>query len=271
MCIRDRLINKLQKIFSVKKIEQEQQDHKVNYVVTPDNFLKMIIIYLMINSGSPVILLGETGCGKTALIRFLVNNILHENYEIFNVHAGVDNVDIQTFVEKVREKAIANTNQDIWVFFDEFNTTKSVGVFSEIMIHRRLQGDPLPTNIKFVAACNPYKLRNKNTVNSDVYLERGDEHKLLHDVQKIPSSLIEYVMDFGSLTDEDKRKYIMAMVIPVCTNFKRPELVTELILDSMSNVNSLTGEASSTSLRDCLLYTSPSPRDGLLSRMPSSA
>ena len=25
------------------------------------------------------------------------------------------------------------------------------------------------------------------------------------------------------------------------------------------------------SLKDCLLYTSPSPRDGLLSRMPSSA
>ena len=24
-------------------------------------------------------------------------------------------------------------------------------------------------------------------------------------------------------------------------------------------------------IRDCLLYTSPSPRDGLLSRMPSSA
>ena len=24
-------------------------------------------------------------------------------------------------------------------------------------------------------------------------------------------------------------------------------------------------------VRDCLLYTSPSPRDGLLSRMPSSA
>ena len=28
---------------------------------------------------------------------------------------------------------------------------------------------------------------------------------------------------------------------------------------------------SSTRLRSCLLYTSPSPRDGLLSRMPSSA
>ena len=28
---------------------------------------------------------------------------------------------------------------------------------------------------------------------------------------------------------------------------------------------------SATSAEDCLLYTSPSPRDGLLSRMPSSA
>ena len=30
-------------------------------------------------------------------------------------------------------------------------------------------------------------------------------------------------------------------------------------------------EAWRNQLRDCLLYTSPSPRDGLLSRMPSSA
>ena len=30
-------------------------------------------------------------------------------------------------------------------------------------------------------------------------------------------------------------------------------------------------EAAVTQLIDCLLYTSPSPRDGLLSRMPSSA
>ena len=30
-------------------------------------------------------------------------------------------------------------------------------------------------------------------------------------------------------------------------------------------------DATLQSMRDCLLYTSPSPRDGLLSRMPSSA
>ena len=34
-----------------------------------------------------------------------------------------------------------------------------------------------------------------------------------------------------------------------------------------TTINILTGLV----FRDCLLYTSPSPRDGLLSRMPSSA
>ena len=31
------------------------------------------------------------------------------------------------------------------------------------------------------------------------------------------------------------------------------------------------GEVGASDIKDCLLYTSPSPRDGLLSRMPSSA
>ena len=33
----------------------------------------------------------------------------------------------------------------------------------------------------------------------------------------------------------------------------------------------LTLKQAQTKFKDCLLYTSPSPRDGLLSRMPSSA
>ena len=37
------------------------------------------------------------------------------------------------------------------------------------------------------------------------------------------------------------------------------------------NVTKLNGRGLVKYRRDCLLYTSPSPRDGLLSRMPSSA
>ena len=40
--------------------------------------------------------------------------------------------------------------------------------------------------------------------------------------------------------------------------------VREALKDSLNKENTTTD-------KDCLLYTSPSPRDGLLSRMPSSA
>ena len=39
--------------------------------------------------------------------------------------------------------------------------------------------------------------------------------------------------------------------------------------EAESNMNDLVSEYQQ--YQDCLLYTSPSPRDGLLSRMPSSA
>ena len=45
----------------------------------------------------------------------------------------------------------------------------------------------------------------------------------------------------------------------------------EVSKGEMMVVMGLSGSGKSTLLRCCLLYTSPSPRDGLLSRMPSSA
>ena len=52
------------------------------YVITPDNFLKMLLILLRIRENVPVIMMGETGCGKTSLIRKL--------YELMN--DGEDNI-----------------------------------------------------------------------------------------------------------------------------------------------------------------------------------
>ena len=60
-----------------------------DYVVTTDNFLKMCIIYLRVISKVPVIIMGETGCGKTSLIRFFSQNILNDFLTIFNIHAGI--------------------------------------------------------------------------------------------------------------------------------------------------------------------------------------
>jgi ABC-type lipoprotein export system ATPase subunit len=54
---------------------ENKLDH---YVVTADNFLKMCIIYLRLQSRVPVVIMGETGCGKTSLIRFFSENILND-------------------------------------------------------------------------------------------------------------------------------------------------------------------------------------------------
>ena len=44
-----------------------------------------------------------------------------------------------------------------------------------------------------------------------------------------------------------------------------------LLLEGLSKIESIKTKLSDVDVRICLLYTSPSPRDGLLSRMPSSA
>ena len=46
--------------------------------------------------------------------------------------------------------------------------------------------------------------------------------------------------------------------------------VTDFLKDAV-DLNIIDKEAESIANKACLLYTSPSPRDGLLSRMPSSA
>jgi MoxR-like ATPase len=39
--------------------------------ISEDNFFKMALIYIKMMSGIPVILMGETGIGKTALMELL--------------------------------------------------------------------------------------------------------------------------------------------------------------------------------------------------------
>ena len=49
--------------------------------------------------------------------------------------------------------------------------------------------------------------------------------------------------------------------------YLKPEENTGWLDKLIKNIEDMKNKIS----RDCLLYTSPSPRDGLLSRMPSSA
>ena len=57
----------------------------------------MALIFLRIESNIPIILMGETGIGKTALIE-LLQKIMKCTLKILNVHGGVTETSIKDFV-----------------------------------------------------------------------------------------------------------------------------------------------------------------------------
>ena len=56
-----------------------------------------------------------------------------------------------------------------------------------------------------------------------------------------------------------------------CRNAGKSSLVNAVTGQDLSVVSEIGGTTTDAVKKACLLYTSPSPRDGLLSRMPSSA
>ena len=67
--------------------------------------------------------------------------------------------DIERFIEQAEQQAEENRQHslDTVVFFDEANTTEAIGLIKEVMCDRRLNGRPVSHDLKFIAACNPYR------------------------------------------------------------------------------------------------------------------
>ena len=63
------------------------------------------------------------------------------------------------FIQKAQKQAAENKKHglDTVVFFDEANTTDAIGLIREIMCDRRMYGKGIPEDLKFIAACNPYR------------------------------------------------------------------------------------------------------------------
>ena len=86
--------------------------------------------------------MGETGCGKTSLIRYFCYQIRNEELEIFNIHAGVTSELIRNKMDEYTRRAndLLKENKNLWVFFDEFNTTENIGLICEMLTERTLLG-----------------------------------------------------------------------------------------------------------------------------------
>ena len=195
-----------------------------DYVFTHDNFIKMIMINMRMNANVPLVIMGETGCGKTSLIKALAN-LKKAEMIIFNIHAGIDNSKILEFVKennlledenKIFKKDYQKV-KSIWVFLDEVNTSNSLGLFSEMMIKRTILGKSIKKNVSFIAACNPYKKTDDKSIiqpglNPSNILDKKKIKKLAYTVNPLPYSLLNFVFYFGHLEKDDEEKYIENML-----------------------------------------------------------
>ncbi|XP_032428579.1 E3 ubiquitin-protein ligase rnf213-alpha-like isoform X2 [Xiphophorus hellerii] len=211
-------------------------DPDETYELTTDNILKMMAIHMRFRCGIPVIIMGETGCGKTRLIKFMCElrrcGAAAENMKLVKVHGGTTSRIIHDKV--VEAEALAKTNKenhefDSVLFFDEANTTEAISSIKEIICDHSVQGKSLSTQtgLQIIAACNPYRKHTPEMIarleasglGYRVHAQETQEklgsiplRQLVYRVHVLPPSLMPLVWDFGQLSDSAEQMYIKQIV-----------------------------------------------------------
>ncbi|XP_060597648.1 E3 ubiquitin-protein ligase rnf213-alpha-like, partial [Ruditapes philippinarum] len=253
------------------------------YELTTDNVKKIMAIYMRFRCDIPVIIMGETGCGKTRLVKFMCSlqqppGVNMTNMILMKVHGGTTNKDI---IRKVKQaEKIAQTNKDEYgdqvytvLFFDEANTTEAIGLIKEIMCDKSMEGKKLKLceNLKMVAACNPYRKHSDKLIKkleqaglgyhvdadeTTDRLGRVPMRRLVYRVQPLPQSLLPLVWDFGQLNTQVEDLYIRQMVRRYIRDDKLPdvpgliEVVSSILTASQEYMREQKDECSFVSLRD---------------------
>uniref|UniRef100_A0A8C8MEV5 RING-type E3 ubiquitin transferase n=1 Tax=Oncorhynchus tshawytscha TaxID=74940 RepID=A0A8C8MEV5_ONCTS len=253
-------------------------DPDETYELTTDNILKMMAIHMRFRCGIPVIIMGETGCGKTRLIKFLCelrrSGAPTENMKLVKVHGGTTSDMIYTKVHEAEAVAVANKEKhgfDSVLFLDEANTTEAISSIKEILCDNTVQGQQLgyQTGLQIIAACNPYrkhtdemiKRLEKAGLGYRVRAEETEERlgsiplrQLVYRVQVLPPSMIPLVWDFGQLNDHTEKMYIQQIVQRVVgkNSIKRVsiKLITDVLSSSQRFMRQRKDECSFVSLRD---------------------
>ena len=144
---------KIYKLLSLMGVEwvsditpDQVQDPDPSYELTMDNLLKIAAIYMRLRANIPVIIMGETGCGKTRLCKYMSDlqknpsdaSSTVNNMYVVKVHGGTTSEDIINHVIKAQALAKKNADKQIGMFtvlfFDEANSTEAIGTIKEIMV-----------------------------------------------------------------------------------------------------------------------------------------
>ncbi|CAE7456062.1 RNF213, partial [Symbiodinium sp. CCMP2456] len=226
------------------------------YCLTGDAVLKMLAIFVRLRCGLPVILMGECGCGKTELVRYLCAWLGVELVTL-NVHGGTTEDDIDRVFAQARKLVQEREGERVIIFLDEINTSQHVNMLCEAVLERSLRGDALPSNVDVLAALNPRRKRPQQQLTTGlVFGGQGSAEEemsgLVYRVHAVPETVNDFLFDFGALTQKAEKMYIRSMVQNGWpeSHEREQELVTELLCLAQAFIRWEEGDPSAVSLRD---------------------
>ncbi|CAK9021977.1 unnamed protein product [Durusdinium trenchii] len=226
------------------------------YCLTGDAVLKMLAIFVRMRCGLPVILMGECGCGKTELVRYLCA-WMRLPLLTLNVHGGTTEDDMDQVFREARTMAEEESAKDgLVVFLDEINTSQHVNMLCEAVLERSYRSCALPETVTVLAALNPRRKRPQAQMTTGlVYGAGGAEEEmssLVYRVHSVPETVNDFLFDFGALTKRAEEMYIRSMVQNCWPESPDREqvLVTSLLGLAQDFIRFHEGDPSAVSLRD---------------------
>ena len=87
-----------------------------------------------------------------------------------------------------------------------------MSLLTEIFINREYNGKKLCDNIRLIGACNPYRKRKGGKEKCGLSMSEDNENELVYLVEPLPQSLLYYVFSFGSIDNNDEKKYIHSII-----------------------------------------------------------
>ena len=195
----------------------------------------MVLLIYRIKANVPVIIMGETGCGKTSLI-IKLSQILNNGEKLvekIDINPGITDKEITDKMREINNMAKSGKYKDkeLWAFFDEINTCLTLSLLTQVFINRTFNGEKLEENVRLIGACNPYRKRKELIERCGLTREDDEDDQLVYKVEQLPQSLLYYVFSFGSLRDEGEKKYIRSIIQKLFTKEEEQlrDLTTEAI------------------------------------------
>ena len=236
-----------------------------SYVFTGDNLLKILSIYTRLQCGMPIVLMGECGCGKTMLIRFLCT-WLGVKLLILDVHGGTTENDFMKIFKQADDMITSGEEREVFVFLDEVNACAHMDLISMAITKRVIYGDRINERVQILAALNPYRKRKQKNGgqkaglafhygNSEIEIKQDAMSDLVYRVYPPPESLRDFIFDFGSIDSTKELQYIRTMVqsrlsVLIDDNILKGKAIVNCILECQSQVRTIEQDDSATSLRD---------------------